>query len=113
MGDKSYSIFHKSVGGLAISNENAFDNDTVSDRSSSESDDMPFLSLAVDSLTNYSEARGGSVDLRAEDAAANDALSSASENDFIPTNLDRDAESKLAGGSTSGIWGRVRNYFGF
>ncbi len=114
MGNKSYTVFHKSVGGLAISNDNAFENCTAADSGFvAEADDMPYLSLAVDGLTNYSEARGGRLDMYAGDAAANDASSLAMEQSNVVTDTDHGAESDVTEASMNSTWGKVKNYFGF
>lgn len=70
---------------------------------------LPYLSLAVDGLTQNVEARRGGLDLRPEDAAANDSRPAPSE---LPETA-FDPEQLEVYGWESSWWRKVRGYIGF
>ncbi len=70
---------------------------------------LPYLSLAVDGLTQNVEARRGRLELRPEDAAAN-------ETGPAPSELPRtefDPEQLEVYGWESSWWRKIRGYIGF
>ena len=70
---------------------------------------LPYLSLAVDGLTNPVEQRRGEMELRPEDVAAN-------EPEAVPTEIpsvDLGTTQKLeVHGWESSIWRRIKGYIG-
>ncbi len=87
---KSYS-WHRLEGGPAIKKNETFDDCVILSKESFDPDAvfmddivedgvLPYLSLAVDGLNTRSENRKGRLDLRPEDAAANEEI-------FPDTNL--------------------------
>ena len=70
---------------------------------------LPYLSLAVDGLTESRDARRGRLDLRPEDAAANDEIQEPSEIPDTPL----DPEQLEVYGWESSLWRKIRGYIGF
>ena len=70
---------------------------------------MPYLSLAVDGLTDGSDSRKGKLELRPEDVAANDAVSP--DTTLPPTKLD--PEQLEVYGWESSLWRKIKRYIGF
>jgi hypothetical protein len=70
---------------------------------------LPYLSLAVDGLTESRDAKKGKLDLRPEDVAANDAIQASS--DIPDTGLD--PELLEVYGWESSLWRKIRGYIGF
>ncbi len=57
-----------------ILSEEAFDPDAVFLEDIVDDDVLPFLSLEVDGLTDPGEGKGGALELRPDDVAANDEI---------------------------------------
>lgn len=70
---------------------------------------LPYLSLAVDGLTESREARKGGLELRPEDVAANEELQPSTE--LPSTSLD--PEQLEVYGWESSIWKKILSYIGF
>ncbi len=70
---------------------------------------LPYLSLAVDGLTQNVEARRGRLELRPEDAAANETRPAPSE---LPR-TEFDPEQLEVYGWESSWWRKIRGYIGF
>lgn len=70
---------------------------------------LPYLSLAVDGLTESSDARKGKLEMRPEDVAANDAVQPDTE---LP-NAKLDPEQLEVYGWESSIWRKLLGYLGF
>lgn len=87
----------------------AFDPDAVFLDDIVDDEVLPYLSLAVDGLTDSAEARRGRMELRPEDIAANDCAPRASE--LPETRLD--PEQLEVYGWESSWWRKIRGYIGF
>ena len=106
--------------GGPISNEKAFDQCVILSKESFDPDAvffddivdddvLPYLSLAVDGLTEAGDGRKGKLELRPEDVAANDAIQPS---EVLPdTRLD--PEQLEVYGWESSIWRKILGYFGF
>lgn len=70
---------------------------------------LPYLSLAVDGLTESAERQTGRFDLRPEDVAANDDIRSDTTMPVVA--LDPD-QLDVYGWETS-FWKKLKGYFGF
>ena len=70
---------------------------------------LPCLSLAVDGLTQARDARKGKLDLRPEEAAANEEIPPSTE---LP-NAPLDPELLEVYGWESSFWRKIRGYLGF
>ena len=70
---------------------------------------LPYLSLAVDGLTDGADKRKGKLELRPEDVAANDEIQS--RYDASPTKLD--PEQLEVYGWESSFWRKMKRYIGF
>lgn len=70
---------------------------------------MPYLSLAVDGLTEPKEGKSGKLDIRPEDVAANEA---ASPDTTMPVAV-LDPEILEVYGWESSFWRKIKGYFGF
>jgi hypothetical protein len=70
---------------------------------------LPYLSLAVDGLTERADGRKGKLELRPEDRAANEAV--AADTKLPPTQLDPDQLEVY--GWESSFWRKLRGYIGF
>ena len=70
---------------------------------------MPYLSLAVDGLTEPKEDRAGKLDLRPEDLAANEALSA--DTTMPVAALSPDILEVY--GWESSLWKKIKGYLGF
>ena len=71
---------------------------------------LPYLSLAVDGLTESKEGKSGKLELRPEDVAANQ---EANPDTPMPVaTLDADQFVEVYGWETS-WWKKVKGYFGF
>lgn len=70
---------------------------------------LPYLSLAVDGLTDRADGRKGRLEMRPEDAAANE--DTAADTTMPPTRLD--PEQLEVYGWESSFWRRLRGYIGF
>ncbi len=70
---------------------------------------LPYLSLAVDGLTDGADKRKGKMELRPEDVAANDEISA--DTTLPPTKLD--PEQLEVYGWESSLWRKIKHYIGF
>lgn len=69
---------------------------------------LPYLSLAVDGLTESRDARQGKMELRPEDTAANEEIKPSTE---LP-NTALDPEQLEVYGWESSFWRKIKGYFG-
>ena len=69
---------------------------------------LPYLSLAVDGLTEGKDVKSGNLDMRPEDAAANEPQPDTT---MPVTALDPDAIEVY--GWESSLWKKIKGYFGF
>ena len=74
-----------------------------------DDDVLPYLSLAVDGLTTASEGRHHKLELRPEDAAANDAPSP----DTTMPVASLDPDQLEVYGWESNWWRKIKGYLGF
>ncbi len=68
---------------------------------------LPYLSLAVDGLTESRDARQGKMELRPEDTAANEEIRPSTE---LP-NTALDPEQLEVYGWESSLWKKIKGYF--
>ena len=92
-----------------ILSKDAFDPDAVFLDDIVDDKVLPYLSLAVDGLTERADGRKGQLELRPDDDAANDAV--AADTTMPPTRLD--PEQLEVYGWESSIWRKLRGYIGF
>jgi len=103
-----------------ISNEEAFDDcvilkketfdpDAVFFDDIVDDDVLPYLSLAVDGLTDSSEGRKGKLELRPEDLAANDTIPA----DTTMPVATLDPGQLDVYGWESSFWKKIKGYLGF
>ena len=69
---------------------------------------MPYLSLAVDGLTESRDARKGKMELRPEDTAANEEIQPST----VLPNTALDPEQLEVYGWESSFWRKIKGYFG-
>jgi hypothetical protein len=114
---------HSDKGLRAISNEKAFtgddcvilskeafDPDAVFLDDIVDDEVLPYLSLAVDGLTESREGKTGKLELRPEDVAANEEPSP--DTTMPVATLDVDQFVEVYGWETS-WWKKIKGYFGF
>ncbi|MCK5325489.1 MAG: hypothetical protein KAJ57_05755 [Woeseiaceae bacterium] len=92
-----------------ILSKEAFDPDAVFLDDIVDDEVLPYLSLAVDGLTDSSDGRKGKLELRPEDVAANDEITA--DTTLPPTRLD--PEQLEVYGWESSLWKKLRRYIGF
>lgn len=74
-----------------------------------DDDVLPYLSLEVDGLTSPSEGRKGQLELRPEDAAAND---EPSPDTTMPVAMLGPEQLEVYGWESS-FWKKIKGYLGF
>ena len=92
-----------------ILSKEAFDPDAVFLDDIVDDEVLPYLSLAVDGLTDGGDKKKGRLELRPEDVAANDEITP--DTTLPPTNLD--PEQLEVYGWESSLWRKLRRYVGF
>lgn len=92
-----------------ILSKDAFDPDAVFLDDIVDDEVLPYLSLAVDGLNTSSEAKKGKLELRPEDAAANEEVTP---DTTMPVAI-LGAEHLDVDDWNVSLWGRLRRYFGF
>jgi len=93
-----------------ILSKEAFDPDAVFLDDIVDDEVLPYLSLAVDGLTEPKEGKAGKLELRPEDLAANE---EAGPDTTMPVaTLDEDQFVEVYGWETS-WWKKIKGYFGF
>lgn len=70
---------------------------------------MPYLSLEVEGLNTSADAKGGRLELRPADAAANETVSP----DTTMPVVSLDPEQLEVYGWESSLWKRIKGYLGF
>lgn len=70
---------------------------------------LPYLSLAVDGLTEPGEGKKGKLEMRPEDAAANEAIKA--DTTMPVAKLDPDVLEVY--GWESSLWKKIKSYLGF
>jgi len=99
----------KAFDDCVILNKEAFDPDAVFLNDIVDDDVLPYLSLAVDGLTNAGENKDGRLELRPEDLAANEAMRA--DTTMPVATLDPD-QLDVYGWETS-LWKKIKGYLGF
>jgi hypothetical protein len=92
-----------------ILNKETFDPDAVFHEDIVDDNVLPYLSLAVDGLTESSDGRKGKLELRPEDVAANDVI--LADTTMPVAALDPD-QLDVYGWETS-FWTKIKGYLGF
>ena len=92
-----------------ILSKDAFDPDAVFMDDIVDDEVLPYLSLAVDGLTESADGRRGKLELRPEDVAANDAI----EADTTLPETALDPEQLEVYGWESNLWRKLKSYIGF
>lgn len=92
-----------------ILDREAFDPDAVFLDDIVDDEVLPYLSLAVDGLTESAETRKGKLDLRPEDVAANDAIRA---DTTMPVAILEPDQLDVYGWE-SNPWKKIKGYFGF
>ena len=93
---------------MILSSE-AFDPDAVFMDDIVDDEVLPYLSLAVDGLTESRDGKRGRLELRPEDVAANEEIGPSTE--LPDTSLD--PEQLEVYGWESSIWKKILGYIGF
>lgn len=99
----------KSFDDCVILSKDAFDPDAVFLEDIVDDEVLPYLSLAVDGLTEPGEQKSGGLELRPDDAAAND---TAGPDTTMPV-ATLDPEQLEVYGWESSLWRKIRGYLGF
>ena len=92
-----------------ILSKEAFDPDAVFYDDIVDDDVLPYLSLAVDGLTDSGDNKRGKLELRPEDVAANDPAPA----DTTLPDTKLNAEQLEVYGWESSWWRKLRGYLGF
>ena len=92
-----------------ILSKEAFDPDAVFYDDIVDDDVLPYLSLAVDGLTDSSDGKKGGLELRPEDVAANEAISP--DTTMPVASLGEDQLDVY--GWESNLWKKIKGYIGF
>ena len=100
---------NKAFDDCVILAKDAFDPDAVFLDDIVDDDVLPYLSLEVDGLTAPGESKGGRMELRPEDVAANDEPTP----DTTMPVATLGAEALEVYGWESSLWRKIRSYFGF
>jgi hypothetical protein len=99
----------KTFDDCVILSKETFDPDAVFLDDIVDDDVLPYLSLAVDGLTKSSDGRKGRLELRPEDAAANDSLRP---DTTMPVAVLGDDQLDVYGWEPS-LWKKIKGYIGF
>ena len=91
-----------------ILSKEAFDPDAVFLDDIVDDEVLPYLSLAVDGLTDSTDGRKGDLELRPEDAAANESISA---DTTLPVTA-LDPEQLEVYGWESSLWKKIKGYIG-
>lgn len=92
-----------------ILSKEAFDPDAVFFDDIVDDEVLPYLSLAVDGLTDAGDGRKGSLELRPDDVAANEPIRP---DTTLPV-ATLDAEQLEVYGWESSWWKKIKSYIGF
>ena len=99
---------HKAFDDCVIMNKETFDPDAVFLDDIVDDDVLPYLSLAVDGLTESAEDRKGKLELRPEDVAANDVIAP---DTTMPVAILGADQLDVYGWEPS-LWKKLKGYFG-
>ena len=92
-----------------ILSKEAFDPDAVFFDDIVDDDVLPYLSLAVDGLTDNGDGKKGNLELRPDDAAANEPM----QPDTTMPVATLDPEQLEVYGWESSLWKKIKSYIGF
>jgi hypothetical protein len=92
-----------------ILSKESFDPDAVFLDDIVDDEVLPYLSLAVDGLTDDGDKKKGKLEMRPEDVAANEEINP--DTTLPPTRLD--PEQLEVYGWESSLWKKIRRYVGF
>ena len=92
-----------------ILSKDSFDPDAVFLEDIVDDEVLPYLSLAVDGLTEAKEGRAGKLELRPEDVAANEVIKA--DTTMPVATLDHDVLDVY--GWESSLWKKIKGYLGF
>ena len=92
-----------------ILSKDAFDPDAVFLDDIVDDEVLPYLSLAVDGLTESSQGKGGGLELRPEDVAANEPQPDTT----MPVPAIDAADLVEVYGWETSWWKKIKGYFGF
>ncbi|MGB5256557.1 MAG: hypothetical protein WBN07_13535 [Woeseiaceae bacterium] len=92
-----------------ILSKEAFDPDAVFFDDIVDDDVLPYLSLAVDGLTDSSDGKKGRLELRPEDVAANEAIAA---DTTLPVATLGEDQLDVYGWEPS-LWKKIKGYVGF
>ena len=106
--------------GRTISNDKAFDHCVILSKEAFDPDAvffddivddevLPYLSLAVDGLTESRDAKRGKLELRPDDVAANEPVAA----DTTMPVATLDSEALEVYGWESSLWKKIKAYLGF
>ena len=115
-----YSRASITIGDTTISKDRSFDDCVILSKDSFDPDAvflddivddevLPYLSLAVDGLTDGADKKKGKLEMRPEDVAANDEITP--DTTLPPTKIDPDQLEVY--GWESSLWKKIRRYVGF
>jgi hypothetical protein len=92
-----------------ILSKDTFDPDAVFFDDIVDDEVLPYLSLAVDGLTESDDSRGGKLELRPEDVAANESMLA---DTTMPVAALTPDQLDVYGWETS-FWKKIKSYLGF
>lgn len=115
-----YSRASITIGDTTISKDRSFDDCVILSKETFDPDAvflddivddevLPYLSLAVDGLTDGADKKKGKLEMRPEDVAANDEITP--DTTLPPTKIDPDQLEVY--GWESSLWKKIRRYVGF
>ncbi len=99
----------RSMDECVVLNKEAFDPDLVFLDDIVDDEVLPYLSLAVDGLTEAGESKEGKLELRPEDVAANEVIEA---DTTMPVAILDPDELDVYGWETS-WWKKIKGYLGF
>ena len=99
----------KAFDDCVILSKETFDPDAVFMDDIVDDEVLPYLSLAVDGLTESAKGKTGDLELRPEDVAANEALSPDTTMPVTPL----DPEHLDVYGWEPSLWKKIKSYLGF
>lgn len=99
----------KAFDDCVILSKDSFDPDAVFLDDIVDDEVLPYLSLAVDGLTEAKDARAGRLQVRPEDLAANDVISP----DTTMPVAQLGPEHLDVYGWEPSLWKKIKSYFGF
>lgn len=115
-----YSRASITIGDTTISKDRSFDDCVILSKETFDPDAvflddivddevLPYLSLAVDGLTDGADKKKGKLEMRPEDVAANEEITP--DTTLPPTKIDPDQLEVY--GWESSLWKKIRRYVGF